>query len=214
MGRHINLSCTIRLCTIDRHACRAPLCCSAAATGRASPAVTVVADASSSNPAGSDKYDYIIVGGGTSGCVLANRLTADGRKRVLMLEAGARNGGALVSVPAGITRLFKHPVFDWGLSSVKQQQLSARDIYLARGRLLGGSSCTNATLYHRGSPADYDAWGLDGWRSQDVLDWFISAENNASGERGQRSRSSAAGCCCRGTLRGGGGSAVQQRQWW
>ncbi|GLC45037.1 hypothetical protein PLESTB_001461800 [Pleodorina starrii] len=130
-----------------------------------------------------DKFDYILVGGGTAGCVLANKLSADGNKKILVLEAGPSGDAMEVAVPAGISRLFAHPVMDWGMSSLTQQQLVAREIYLARGRLLGGSSGTNATLYHRGTPADYDSWGLEGWTSKDVLDWFVKAECYGDGPR-------------------------------
>jgi choline dehydrogenase-like flavoprotein len=86
-----------------------------------------------------------------------------------------------IAVPAGLTRLFRHPTLDWGLMSLVQSNVNGRQVYLARGKTLGGSSCTNATLYLRGSPADYDSWGLDGWRSKDLVDWFVSAENYADG---------------------------------
>lgn len=102
---------------------------------------------------------------------------------MLVLEAGPSGDAVEVAVPAGITRLFAHPVLDWGMRSLTQKQLVAREIYLARGRLLGGSSGTNATLYHRGTPADYDAWGLEGWASKDVLDWFVKAENYVDGPK-------------------------------
>ncbi|WIA36647.1 hypothetical protein OEZ86_007931 [Tetradesmus obliquus] len=131
--------------------------------------------------AAGQKYDYIIVGGGTAGCVLANRLTADGSKKVLVLEAGGMGGDMTSVVPAGLTRLFQHPTLDWNLFSSKQKQLTDREVYLARGKTLGGSSATNATLYLRGSPADYDAWGLPGWSGKDVLPWFISGETNSKG---------------------------------
>ncbi|PSC67760.1 glucose-methanol-choline oxidoreductase [Micractinium conductrix] len=130
------------------------------------------------SPVSGKQYDYILVGGGTAACVLANRLTADGSKRVLVLEAGADNVSRDVKVPAAITRLFRSPL-DWNLFSELQEQLAARQIYMARGRLLGGSSATNATLYHRGAAADYDAWGVPGWGAADVLPWFVKAETNA-----------------------------------
>eukprot|EP00877_Chromochloris_zofingiensis_P006299 jgi/Chrzof1/1922/Cz10g26120.t1 len=135
----------------------------------------------SANPAAGERYDYIIVGGGTAGCVLANRLTADGSKKVLVLEAGGNGGPLETRVPAGLPRLFKHPVFDWNLNSIMQPPLGSREVYLARGKLLGGSSATNATLYQRGSAHDYDSWGLDGWKSKDVLSWFMGAEHNSRG---------------------------------
>ncbi|KAK9838967.1 hypothetical protein WJX74_006865 [Apatococcus lobatus] len=131
------------------------------------------------NPA-PGQYDYIIVGGGTAGCVLANRLTADGTKNVLVLEAGLPNGDKIVKIPAGITRLFQSHL-DWNLYSNKQDQLHARQVYSPRGKLLGGSSSTNATLYHRGTAQDYDNWGIENWGARDVLDWFIRCENNDNG---------------------------------
>ena len=74
-------------------------------------------------------------------------------------------------VPAGITRLFKHPLYDWNMRTVQ-------DEYIARGKILGGSSCTNATLYHRGTASDYDDWALPNWGALDVLPWFKCAEDN------------------------------------
>lgn len=130
------------------------------------------------SPVAGQRYDYILVGGGTAACVLANRLTADGSKRVLVLEAGPDNTSRDVKIPAAITRLFRSPL-DWNMFSELQQQLAHRQIYMARGRLLGGSSATNATLYHRGAASDYDAWNVEGWGSSDVLSWFTQAETNA-----------------------------------
>lgn len=83
-----------------------------------------------------------------------------------------------VQVPAGLTRLFKNPTLDWNLDTTKQPSMSDREMYLARGKLLGGSSSTNATLYHRGTAADYDGWKLPGWSSEDVLPWFVNMEDN------------------------------------
>ncbi|KAL4424367.1 hypothetical protein ABPG75_001668 [Micractinium tetrahymenae] len=131
----------------------------------------------SGSPVAGKTYDYVLVGGGTAACVLANRLTADGSKRVLVLEAGADNTSRDVRVPAAFTRIFRSAL-DWNLFSELQRQLAERQIYLARGRLLGGSSSTNATLYHRGAAADYDRWGVEGWGSADVLPWFLKAETN------------------------------------
>lgn len=112
--------------------------------------------------------------------MLANRLSADESKNVLVLEAGPVKSDMAVRTPAGITRLFKS-AFDWNLYSTRQQQLDDRYIYLARGKLIGGSSCTNAMLYHRGSAEDYDNWGVEGWGSKDVHEWFKKVENNSRG---------------------------------
>jgi len=153
---------------------------------RRAPPRARAAPPSAPDPVRGDAYDYIIVGGGTAGCVLANRLTASGGKSVLVLEAGGP-GGALETIPpAGLSRTFLHPRLDWALYSAPQGALGAheREVYLARGRTLGGSSATNATLYLRGSAADYDGWGLDGWGAADVLPWFVASENNATFARG------------------------------
>lgn len=129
------------------------------------------------NPAAGQSYDYIIVGGGTAGCILANRLSADPSKRVLILEAGTTNTSRDVKIPAAFTRIFRSPL-DWNLFTPNQAALADRQIYLARGRLLGGSSSTNATLYHRGAAADYDAWGIPGWGSKEALEWYKASECN------------------------------------
>jgi choline dehydrogenase-like flavoprotein len=113
-----------------------------------------------------------------AGCILANRLSADPAVRVLLLEAGGGNTSRDVRVPAAFTRIFRSPL-DWNLFSDAQRALGDRQVYLARGKLLGGSSSTNATLYHRGAAADYDAWGVPGWAAADVLPAFIAAEGNA-----------------------------------
>lgn len=153
----------------------------ASASARGARNVRAVTVRASSNPVEGQKFDYIIVGGGTAGCVLANRLSADESKSVLLIEAGVEKKNNEVKIPAGLTKLFNHPVFDWGLYSGVQKQLldHTREVYLARGKLLGGSSCTNATLYFRGSAEDYNDWNLDGWKANDVLPWFVSAEDNA-----------------------------------
>ena len=141
---------------------------------QAAAAATSVVD---DNPAAGKHFDYIIVGGGTAGCVLANRLSSDPSKSVLLLEAGPDNTTRDTRIPAAFTRIFRSSL-DWNLFTSLQPQLDNRQIYLARGRLLGGSSSTNATLYHRGAAADYDGWGIPGWSSTDVLDWYKLAENN------------------------------------
>ncbi|CAD7704784.1 unnamed protein product [Ostreobium quekettii] len=146
-----------------------------AARGRPVGALTVSGDASVGG-----KYDYIVVGGGTAGCILANRLTAAGDKRVLVLEAGPIDTSFNVTTPAGIARLFMSDL-DWNLFSNKQEKAGQREIYLARGKLMGGSSCTNATLYLRGDASDYDEWGVAGWGAKEALEWFKKSEDNARG---------------------------------
>jgi choline dehydrogenase-like flavoprotein len=135
------------------------------------------ADPAQDNPAAGKSYDYIIVGGGTAGCILANRLSADPSKTVLMIEAGPDNTSRNTRIPAAFTRIFRSPL-DWNLFSPNQSLLANRQIYLARGRLLGGSSSTNATLYHRGAKGDYEGWNVPGWTSEDVLEWYKKTENN------------------------------------
>jgi choline dehydrogenase-like flavoprotein len=88
-----------------------------------------------------------------------------------------------MQVPTGLTRLFKHPLLDWNLKTVQGgESMGNVGSYIARGKLLGGSSSTNATLYHRGTPADYESWGIKGWKPDDVLPWFKCAEDNPAFE--------------------------------
>lgn len=132
----------------------------------------------SASPTAQKKFDYIIVGGGLAGCVLANRLSANPNTNVLLLEAGSDNTSPNIKIPVAFTKIFRSDL-DWNLFSKMQSEVSNRQIYLPRGKVLGGSSSTNATLYMRGAAADYDSWGIPGWSSQDVLSWFRMAETNA-----------------------------------
>jgi len=138
------------------------------------------------SPVAGLRFDFVVVGGGAAGCVLANRLSADPSKSVLLLEAGGESKGErLISTPVGISRLFRSH-FDYNLYTERSEHPAeidpttkeGREMYLARGRVLGGSSATNATLYHRGSASDYDAWGVPGWSAADLLPWFRHAEGN------------------------------------
>eukprot|EP00448_Togula_jolla_P039782 CAMPEP_0170645850 /NCGR_PEP_ID=MMETSP0224-20130122/43317_1 /TAXON_ID=285029 /ORGANISM="Togula jolla, Strain CCCM 725" /LENGTH=650 /DNA_ID=CAMNT_0010977129 /DNA_START=63 /DNA_END=2017 /DNA_ORIENTATION=- len=136
----------------------------------------------------SSEWDYIIVGGGTAGCVLANRLTkgpAGKDKRVLLLEAGRGDyDNKLVQIPAGILRLFQSD-FDWHFYTSNEKATSGRGIYLCRGKCLGGSSCVNVTLYTRGDAHDYDTWEKDfkctGWSAAEVLPHFRRTEDDQIG---------------------------------
>lgn len=127
-------------------------------------------------------YDVVVVGGGAAGCVLARRLTEDPNKHVLLLEAGSEQSSPLVTVPAGITRLFKNASLDWEHYARTAAQLDGREVYLARGKVVGGSTSTNATLYHRGCKEDYDGWNVPGWSGEQVLPWFNHCEDNQQGK--------------------------------
>jgi choline dehydrogenase-like flavoprotein len=128
-------------------------------------------------------YDYIIIGAGSAGCVLANRLTADGA-RVLLVEAGGRDWHPYIHVPIGLGKLHEKRMFDWGFETDPEPNLDGRSIEATRGKVLGGSSSVNVMAYTRGHPADFDRWaqkGAIGWSFVDVLPYFKRCETFAGG---------------------------------
>ena len=129
-------------------------------------------------------HDYIIVGAGSAGCVLANRLSADKRNSVLLLEAGPRDDYLWIHIPIGYAKTMFHPVYNWGFYTEPDPGMNGRKIYWPRGRGLGGSSSINGLIFIRGQPADFDGWaaaGNEGWAWRDVLPYFIKSEGNQRG---------------------------------
>ena len=130
-------------------------------------------------------YDYIIVGAGSAGCLLANRLSADADKRVLVLEAGGYDNWIWFQIPVGYLFAIGNPRSDWCFKTEAEAGLNGRSLSYPRGKAIGGSSAINAMIYMRGQAADYDHWrqlGLAGWGWDDVLPFFKRHENNFLGE--------------------------------
>ncbi|WP_075995545.1 GMC family oxidoreductase [Salaquimonas pukyongi] len=130
-------------------------------------------------------FDYIIVGGGTAGCVLANRLTADASKKVLLLEAGGTDAYHWVHIPVGYLYCIGNPRTDWMMKTAAEPGLNDRSLVYPRGRLLGGCSSVNGMIYMRGQAADYDHWrqlGNTGWGWDDVLPYFLKSEDHHAGK--------------------------------
>lgn len=126
-------------------------------------------------------YDYIIVGGGSAGCVLASRLSEDASVKVLLVEAGGRDASMLFRMPAGFAKMTKG-VASWGWSTVPQKHLGGRVIWFTQAKVIGGGSSINAQLYTRGNAKDYDSWvseaGCAGWSYKEVLPYFKRSEDN------------------------------------
>lgn len=130
------------------------------------------------------EFDYIIVGGGSAGCVLANRLSADGLARVCLLEAGGEDRNPWIHIPAGYVKTMVDPAINWLFETKPEASTENRAIPVPRGKVLGGSSAINGMLYVRGQGRDYDTWaqlGCRGWSYDDVLPYFKRSENREQG---------------------------------
>ncbi|MEZ5775818.1 MAG: choline dehydrogenase [Hyphomicrobiaceae bacterium] len=131
-----------------------------------------------------DSYDYIVIGAGSAGCVLANRLSASGRHHVLLIEAGPVDRNIWIHVPLGYAKLFKNRRLNWMYETEPEPELKGRKVFQPRGRVLGGSSAINGLIYIRGQREDFDHWrqlGNEGWSYDDVLPYFRRAENQERG---------------------------------
>ena len=135
---------------------------------------------------GAMQADYVIVGAGSAGCVLANRLSADPANRVILIEAGGRDWNPLIHIPAGYVKLLDHPKLTWGFTAEPDPGVNNRAILYPRGRVVGGSSSINGMIYVRGQPEDFDHWGQlgnRGWSWDDVLPYFKRGRKLAGGRQ-------------------------------
>jgi choline dehydrogenase-like flavoprotein len=141
-------------------------------------------------------YDYVIVGGGSAGCVLANRLSEDQAASVLLIEAGGRDLHPLIHIPLGMGKMHEYDMFNWGYHTEPEPNMNGRTIEAMRGKVLGGSSSINVMAYTRGHRGDYDRWaqkGARGWSYADVLPYFKRCERWEGGENPWRGGSGSIG---------------------
>src|SRR6187401_1422551 len=140
--------------------------------------------ASGMTASGMDAFNFIIVGAGSAGCVLANRLTASGRHKVLLLEAGGEDRNIWIHVPLGYGKNFSNPQINWLYETEPEPECHGRRVIQPRGKVMGGSSSINGLMYVRGQAQDYDRWrqlGNVGWSHADVLPYFRKAEHQSRG---------------------------------
>lgn len=136
-----------------------------------------------------ESFDYVIVGGGTAGCVLANRLSETPGKTVLMLEAGGPDNGFWIRVPAGFSKLLTGSKYNWRFQTEPEENVHNRTIVVPRGKGLGGSTLINGMIFVRGQPQDFDTWaqlGAAGWSFQEVLPYFKKIEKFEDGQNDLR----------------------------
>src|SRR5262249_11787275 len=130
-----------------------------------------------------DAFDYVVVGAGTAGCVLAARLSEDRDKRVALIEAGAMDRHPFIDIPATVAAAIGQHHLNWRFMTVPQEHLAGRSIPIPRGHVVGGSGSINGMVYFRGHPTDFDDWaaaGNPGWSYREVLPYFLRSENNES----------------------------------
>ena len=144
-------------------------------------------------------FDYIIVGAGAAGCVLANRLGQDQGKRILVVEAGPMDRNLMIHMPAGVYKAWRDPKLNWNYDTAPEPHLAGRQVFTPRGRVVGGSTSINSMVYMRGHPADFDGWardfGLTDWTYADCLPYFKAGETYANGENAYRGGSGPLGTC-------------------